>query len=136
MKATKFFEPYFKKGKLNKCSLKTDFEKRAGVYIIKNFENEVLYVGHSTNNLYRTMYRHYQNHRDEQTRHIYGKYKTKVRIFTTTAAQAVRLEKYLIQKLKPRDNENRYEDEKIKPVNIKEVNFWSSGDTFVEDLPF
>jgi excinuclease UvrABC nuclease subunit len=136
MKSTKFFPPYFKKGKLNKCSLKTSFQKVAGVYIIKNLENKVLYVGYSSNNLYRTMYRHFQKHKDEQTRHIYGKYSVKVRIIKTTESQAFRLEKYLIKKLKPSDNEFNYEQENVKPIEISGIDYFTSGESFDEDYPY
>jgi hypothetical protein len=136
MKSTKFFPPYFKKGKLNKCSLKTTFQNFAGVYIIKNLKDEVLYVGYSSNNLYRTIYRHYQKWEDEQKRSTYGKYSTKIRVIKTTNLQAPRVERYLIQKLKPRDNENGYESEEIKPINLKEINYFTSGESFEDDYPF
>jgi excinuclease UvrABC nuclease subunit len=138
MKSTKFFPPYFKKGRLSKCTLKTSFQKVSGVYIIKSLgvDSKVLYVGYSTNNLYRTMYRHFQSHKDEQTRHVYGKFSVKVRIIKTTESQAFRLEKYLIKKMKPTDNENTYENETIKPIDLTTVNYFTSGDTFVEEYDY
>ena len=82
------------------------------------------------------MYRHFQVHKDDQTRHIYGKYSVKVRVIKTTPNQANRVEKYLIKKLKPTDNENTYESETVKPIDLTEVNYFTSGETFVEEYDY
>ena len=123
---------------------KTTFKKRnvAGVYLIY-IDSVLMYVGYSGNNLYRTMYRHFQrwSHPRQQV-FTYDPAKAKVRvIYTNTPQQAYNLEKALIVKLKPKDNTNgtqldltpaenkvyyNYIDEDIKPVytNINPEDFF------------
>ena len=77
--------------------------KKSGVYVIKK-NNKVVYVGEShTNNLYRTLYRHFQRWNDKvpQKRVTFkndrSSGKIKIRVIITTKSQAVRLQKYLIK---------------------------------------
>jgi excinuclease UvrABC nuclease subunit len=88
--------------------------KKSGVYLIKK-NNKVVYVGEShTNNLYKTLYRHFQlwNDKVPQKRVTFkndrSSGKIKVRVIITTKNQAVRLQKYLIKKYKPSKNELYY----------------------------
>lgn len=88
--------------------------KKSGVYLIKK-NNKVVYVGEShTNNLYKTLYRHFQlwNDKVPQKRVTFkndrSSGKIKVRVIITTKSQAVRLQKYLIKKYKPSKNEVYY----------------------------
>ena len=88
--------------------------KKSGVYLIKK-NNKVVYVGEShTNNLYKTLYRHFQfwNDKVPQKRVTFkndrSSGKIKVRVIITTKSQAVRLQKYLIKKIKPSKNEVYY----------------------------
>jgi len=119
MKVFKYHPPY-------KANGRTSFPetvKKSGVYLIK--ENSILvYVGFSQNNLYKTLYRHFQEWTDKSyrggrsappehrvtyvskmKRHNYT-----VRIVYFSTAQAARLEKMLIRKHNPRDNWMKYEE--------------------------
>lgn len=106
----KFLPPYVMiNGKL-KCTLRKATNEKSGVYLIKNRAGKIIYVGFSSNNIYRTLYRHFQNWTDpKQKRFLYAKEGFTVRIITTTPARAELLEKALILKLKPEDNKNKYE---------------------------
>ena len=114
MKVYKFTPPY-RPGKA-KGSTRTSFpeiQNHPGVYIIKE-DGKIVYVGFSSYSVYKTMYRHFQtwNHRFQQvvtyasrmSRHDYT-----VRPILCTAKQAYALEKRLIRKYHPRDNEITYE---------------------------
>ena len=114
MKVYKFAPPY-RPGK-TKGSTRTTFPEtrdHAGVYIIKE-DGKVVYVGFSSYSVYKTMYRHFQvwNHKFQQVvsyatrlgRHAYT-----VRPILCTDRQAYALEKRLIKKYHPRDNELQYE---------------------------
>lgn len=90
---------------------KTTFNIRnvPGVYLI--YENDFLvYVGYSESNLYKTMYRHFQDwSTSKQYRAIYNPDKVLIRvIYTKTGGKAKKLETALIIKYKPRDNANLY----------------------------
>jgi len=136
MKTSKFFPPYFKKNNLDKCSLNADFKKCAGVYFIKD-ENKIIYVGMSRNNLYRTIYRHFEKWKDsQQDRKVYSKYDYKIRIIKTTVLQAPRLEKYLIGKFKPRDNNKYYEPEPYPQKYLDEMDYFTGKELYNEETPF
>lgn len=82
---------------------------RPGVYLVKEAGN-IVYVGHSQSDLYKTMYRHFQSWQDPtQYRATYPKTGPSVRVVLTTAAQAPRLEAALIRKHRPRDNQQKME---------------------------
>lgn len=142
MKTTKFFKPYFEEKGKDKCTLKNSFEKKIGVYLIKNKEGEIVYVGSSSSNIYKTLYRHFQEWKDKtQYRATYGKYTHTVRIITCTKQQVEKLEKYLIGKMKPVDCMIKYkkyfEDESEKPVyKISKIEEYSKDEVFAEDTPF
>lgn len=107
MKVFKFIAPYTANGK-------TKFPERGrtGVYLIKE-NGKTVYVGYSENDLYKTMYRHFQtwNHRSQEvvSYNAKGNNNYTVRVIYCTPTQAGRLEKYLIKKHKPRDNAQTYE---------------------------
>ena len=103
---SKWFRPY-KKGK---TVLPSKYYKKAGVYIIRSKQTKkLIYVGYSANNIKRTLYRHFQNWNDrQQDRFVYDKNKYELKIYRTGSKTAARLEKYLIDKLKPRDNKLKY----------------------------
>lgn len=112
-----------------------------GVYMIYKGK-KLLYVGFSGSNLYKTMYRHFQVWNDKQQQRIkFKKSGYKVRIIFCTAAQAQRLETYLIQKLKPKFNKLQYQadfeqaksgGEVEKFYNIKDIVTINPG----EEEPF
>lgn len=104
MKKTRWKAPYNKSGKTNFPD-----RERPGVYLIKEkASGKIVYVGYSGNNLYRTMYRHFQQwtHSDQPviTYANKGPEKYLCRVIYCTAKQAVTLEELLILKHEPRDN--------------------------------
>ena len=100
IKKTRLHPPY-KNGK-------PFFKKRnkPGVYLIYNYQGELLYVGYSGYDLYKTMYRHFQNWNDKkQIRVTYNPDNVQVRvIYTNSPKQANDLETALIIKKMPKDN--------------------------------
>ena len=108
MKKSNWKDPYKKdKGKIS-TNFRNTFEK-SGVYIIKDKKtNKILYVGGSSNNLYRTMYRHFQSWTDKQKRATYSKFGTKVKVILCSPQKAHSLEIQLTKKLKPRDIDYKY----------------------------
>ena len=100
----------------------TTFGKRntAGVYMIYQ-DRQLVYVGMSSNNLYRTMYRHLQDwSASKQYRAVYDPDSVKIRVIYCTPLQADRLEKALIIKHNPVGNKNKYEQYTID-YNEKQV---------------
>lgn len=136
MKISKFFPPYYEKNGVDHCTLKTDYLKKAGVYFIK--ENGIIvYVGHSSTILYKTIYRHFQKWDDKRSeRKVYNKYSCTIRIITTTPTQAPRLEGYLIQKMQPRDNEIKYDLINFDAVKLKDIAPIPKEDLIDEEAPF
>lgn len=114
MKKYRFLAPYQKSGK-------TTFRatvNRAGVYLIKE-NTRLVYVGMSAKNLYKTLYRHFEKwHHSGQEVVTYAgrlnRHKYTVRVVLSTALQAARLERALIIKHRPRDNENKYTQYSLK----------------------
>ena len=144
MYKTKVLPPYQDNGH-------TTFNKRAtsGVYLI--FKKNILrYVGFSSTNLYRTLYRHFQKWEGTyfgQRRVIYKNLKDiKVLcIYTDNAAQAENLEKALIIKKKPIDNPHKYKKYTTEPKEDKAYTTYTSAPTSDiiynpnlkdEDIPF
>lgn len=85
--------------------------KQAGVYLIYK-AGELVYIGYSQNNLYRTLYRHFQSWNDPtQQRITYNPNDTsiKVRVIYTPPSKAQKLERALILKYQPKDNPSKYE---------------------------
>ena len=104
MKVQKFVPPYTDAGKPR---LKNTW-KKSGVYLIKE-NNKIVYIGHSGYNLYKTMYRHFQNWDSHQTRATYkakGNKRKKylVQIIFCTPKQTDKIETEKIKKYNPRDN--------------------------------
>lgn len=104
IKKSTFENPY--EGKRT-TFLNTQF--KSGVYLIKKKDSgKIVYVGHSKNNLYRTLYRHFQKWTHSQKVITYSDpNQYTVRVILTTPTQAARLEAYLIQKYNPVDNEHK-----------------------------
>ena len=105
-------EPYYKDkqtGEL-KCTFShSEFKDKSGVYVIT--KNGVpVYIGYSANDLYTTMYRHFQSWNDPtQKRVTFSKtgHRTKVQIILCPPKQAAELEAELIVKFKPRFNDQK-----------------------------
>jgi hypothetical protein len=137
LKQSKWNEPY--NGK--KTTLAKDLSKTPGVYLIKSKQTgKIKYVGHSATNLKRTLYRHFQQWNDKaQDRYVYDKNKYLIRVIKTTSKRAPELEKYLIDKYKPKDNKNKYPT--LEPVDfsqdLKQAEEWKAYlNNTVQDTPF
>ncbi len=144
MKAFRFQPPYNSKGK-------TTFpgaSKKSGVYLIKE-NGELVYVGYSGTDLYKTMYRHFQSWSDAEYKggkaipaqyrvsykEFLEKKKYTVRIVFCTAIQAERLERVLIKKYNPRDNANKYEQYQIEFNDTKVYSEYVHTEV-IDHIPF
>lgn len=114
--------------------------QRPGTYLIYR-SGRLVYVGFSSYNVYKTLYRHFQSWQDpQQVRIVYDKNdpNIKVRIIYTTAARARKLEKAIIIKYQPKDNPDKYENyldlnrQESKVIEQAENEFTANND----DLPF
>ena len=130
MKVFKFLPPYKPDGKTNFPYT----ANRTGVYVIKE-NGTIVYVGFSGYNLYKTMYRHFQSwhHKTQEVVSYKSRMGSKnytVRVIYCTAKQAAALEKALIKKHRPRDNEMKY---KINELPIVEQRYIETvEDTYQE----
>ena len=97
-KKSKWNEPYNKK----RTTLDKKLSNKPGVYLIKSKQTgEIKYVGYSSNNIKRTLYRHFQQHNDrQQERYIFDRHKHLIRVIETSKTRAPQLEKYLIDNQK------------------------------------
>ncbi len=120
---------------------KTNFRytsSKSGVYLIyKN--DKIVYVGFSGADLYKTMYRHFQSWTDNTQRRVTYNAKRKnspytVRVVLTSPVRASKLEKELIKKHKPKDNDQNYQDVKSTPTSKKLLEEFTGAK--VESLPF
>jgi hypothetical protein len=103
---SKWFAPY----RNGKPQLANKYYKSAGTYLIKSKQTgRILYVGYSSNNLKRTLYRHFQQwkSRSQETR-TYDKSKYLVKFYRLGSKAAARYEKFLIDKIKPKHNKLKY----------------------------
>jgi TATA-box binding protein (TBP) (component of TFIID and TFIIIB) len=114
--------------------------QRPGTYLIYR-SGRLVYVGFSSYNVYKTLYRHFQSWNDpQQVRIVYDKNdpNIKVRVIYTTAARARKLEKAIIIKYQPKDNPDKYENyldlnrKESKVIEEAENEFTANND----DLPF
>lgn len=84
-------------------------QNKSGTYIIKE-DGEIVYVGQSQNNLYRTILRHFQQWNDAQSpdrityKNSLHRHRYTVRIIFASPTRALKLEEALIRKYRPRDN--------------------------------
>ena len=131
----------YRKQKPYNADGKTNFRytnKKSGVYIIyKN--SKIVYIGFSGYNVYKTMYRHFQNWNDSSQIRISYKAKRKnhpytVRVVLAPAKKAERLEKMLIIKHKPKDNPDKYL--KYKPTQLDNKAIREFLGEKVESCPF
>lgn len=126
--------PYRKNGT---GAIKTTFDRNQyggpGVYIIK-IRDQIVYIGHSQSNVYKTMYRHFQRWNDPTQRRVtYNKFTPglTVNIIKTTASEAPKKETELIVKHTPRDNEQKIQLAlDLKQKNKIKKNSW---DAFLEE---
>jgi predicted GIY-YIG superfamily endonuclease len=107
---TKIAPPYYQKPYAMGLSTTFNLRNVGGVYIIFK-KNTMVYCGYSKTNLYKTLYRHFQEWKtSSQVRTIYKNLNdiTVRVIYCKDGNQASRLEKAIIIKYKPRDNTNKY----------------------------
>jgi excinuclease UvrABC nuclease subunit len=133
MKKYKSFPPYLANGKTTFPNTK----EKPGIYQI--FEaGKLVYIGMSTKNLYKTMYRHFESwhHRSQPVISYADRMKRNrytVRVTLCTALQAVKLERLLIKKYKPRDNSQQFDIYDLTPSDIR-LHDTFKGETLI-DLP-
>jgi uncharacterized short protein YbdD (DUF466 family) len=113
--------------------------QRSGVYRI--FENgKLVYVGFSGTNLYRTMYRHFQewNHPGQPVVTYAGKRKKyTVQVTLCPPAKAAKLERAIIIRNRPKDNPNKYPGQKLTDKELETYNDWEKEQVIADkDLPF
>jgi len=111
MKKSRFLSPYTKDGK-------TRFPARfkSGVYLIKSRTGEMLYIGSSGTDVYKTCYRHLQIWSSFQkvVTYVNDLENILLRVVYCTPKQALELEKKLIWKHSPKDNVYQYENEELE----------------------
>lgn len=104
MRSSKYVAPY--------VNGRTTFptRKRPGVYLIR-YRGALRYVGYSRVDVYKALYRHFQQWDDRSRAYKRATYPrtATVRLIYCNAAQAARLERALILKHQPTDNPNQYE---------------------------
>ena len=132
MKVSRFIKPYKSTGKTSLPEL----INKSGVYLIKE-NSRLVYVGMSQTNLYRTMYRHFEqwSHNGQGVITYVSKLKKNdytVRVVLCSKVQAGRLEKALIKKHRPRDNENKYKSYELVLEDTKVFTDYTS----TEVVPF
>lgn len=117
MKKSKYQPVYDKSGKASNVR---PYFKKSGVYLIKE-QGQLVYIGHSKRNLYKTALRHFQQWDDpEQIRISYaGKPRNwyTIRFVSTTPAKAEKLERVLVIKHQPRDNAIKYDSYTTTPAD-------------------
>lgn len=132
MEKSKFLPPYQNNGRTTYMNTRN----KSGVYIIKE-NGTVVYVGHSQSNLYKTLYRHFQEWKHPYQEVITYKGKKKdytVRVILTTPSQAPRLEAYLVNKYQPRDNSHKLS---IKSEEgKKDYDHYQTAEIDNSDVPF
>ena len=135
---TKWFAPYTFQNKILRPSLTISPGFNTGVYLIKmKGPGKVVYIGYSASNLYKTIYRHFQEWNDVRERIVYAKVGYLVRILFCSKTQALRLERYLINKYRPRDNANTYDQSQLMPaINARDLEKDSIYIRPGEDAPF
>jgi len=112
--------------------------KQKGVYFIYDKNKKLVYIGYSGSCLYTALNRHFQQWNDKrQKRFVYPR-DYFVRVILTTQKRAALLEKYLILRMKPEDNLQKYENY-LSADEIKEVKTISENiapATAEDDVPF
>lgn len=112
--------------------------RRPGVYLI--YVNGILrYVGYSTYDVYKTMYRHFQSWRDStQTRITYPRSpEVKIRVvYTNTAKQAAVLERALRIRYQPTDNPQQLINIDTTPAEDDSIEKFEQIRTYTGADPF
>ena len=144
-----WFAPYDEN---NKTNLPKITKKKYGVYFFRSRKTkEVIYIGHSSSNLYKALYRHFQiyNDSDKQIRNYYAaRSNYEVMVAISSKQNAYKLERHFILEYNPRDTTHKYEkyheESKIQEIpDIETIETWEEipsekQDDFPEpaDAPF
>ena len=139
-----WFMPY------NESGQKTNFYKvtkaKSGVYFIRSKKTkETYYIGYSSSNLYKALYRHFQYHNENnayysgdgtQKRIYYAdRFKYEIMLGLTSKQNAPKLERHLILEQQPRDCTIKYDYyiEKMNEtadsdfeINTDDLDFWDT----------
>ena len=138
MMKSRLIKPYNDKGKSNLLFCKGV----PGVYLIYKNSN-LVYVGMSSNNVYRTLLRHFERWKSYQkvTTYFreYADNDFKVRVCLCNADKAAKLEKALIVKYQPKDNPDKlpgYRAKSIEEIVAEFENEKPLKNEEFEDVPF
>ena len=95
---SKWFEPYSQTGRNAKTNLKDNTRAIRGVYFVKNKRSgNIVYVGSSLSQLYKTIYRHFQSWTDSRQKRVtYPKSGYLIKIILTGSSKITLLEQYYI----------------------------------------
>lgn len=131
LKKSRFLPPYSPDG----SATFSDMRGRSGVYLIKH-NGVIVYVGYSSTNLYRTLYRHFQrwDHPSQQVVTYAGAAGVfSVRVLLCSPSQAKKYEVALVRKYRPRDNARKMSSLDLSDKEEKRlvVNYGRA-----EDAPF
>ena len=144
VRVSKWFLPYYRtKSGAYRTTLQYITRSQCGVYIIRSRKTkEILYVGYSSGQLYKTLYRHFQKWDDKtQYRASYSQksaYEVMV-VLTMSCKLSYIIEQYYHKTLKPRDGIRRLElnwDEisKVRAIPSPKTNAIITKDEF-SNLP-
>lgn len=107
MKRTRRRPPYKPDGRTN-----FPLRGRSGVYLIHDDDGRIVYVGYGRRDVYKALYRHFQEWNDSsgRTRTTFDRDTHTVRVvYTRDARQAERLERALILRHRPEGNPDKME---------------------------
>lgn len=136
-KMSPWFKPYKKSQDRMVTTMECFTSSQSGVYFIRRAGgSQVLYVGHSAGQLKKTMYRHFQSWYDPaQHRATYDKTGYVVRVIVCSRELAYNLEKFYLQKFKPRDAPQKYLEEEV-PQYVGAPQISSGAVEDFGDIPF
>lgn len=133
MKRTKLVAPY--SGDEKHETIKVS-KPKPGVYYIYR-DKEIKYIGYSGSDVLMTMYRHFRQWNDTQTRNVYKRSGSLVKvIFCASKSEAAKLEQALILKLRPKDNERKIISYSIPDLDAVFDKAVLSNEYDIDNLPF
>ena len=114
--------------------------RKCGLYMIRSKKNKkILYVGYSGYDVKKTMYRHFQSWSDPSQRRAVYKNRSlyQIKVIECSCSAAQKLELYLIQKYRPRDNYLKYQGSLFsKPIKIQTSGFNQTNPKASDYVPF
>lgn len=132
---TKWAKPYDAKGK-------TTFPAQgcAGVYLIRR-GSELVYIGYSASNVYKALYRHFQEWNDRTRDRVTYKrlHDIKVRVvYCKSGSYAAKLERALIIKHRPKDNPDKLRGYQLDIEDNQRINEMDriTARSIPDDVPF